>query len=133
MSVYHSLVVSSQDFDRIQAVMASSARFSVGPLDSELARAQIVEPEEVPCNLVTMNSIVTYENTNSGERRTVRLVYPHEANVAENRVSVLAPLGSALLGLCEGQQIEWLMPGGTRGLKIIEVVYQPEASGDWDL
>lgn len=133
MSTYHSLVVSSQDFDRVQQAMTSSAGFSVARLDSELARAQIIEPKEVPRNLVTMNSQVTYENLHSGKKHTVCLVYPRDANIRENRISVLAPLGSALLGLSEGQEIEWLMPGGTRRLRVLEVVYQPEAAGDWDL
>src|SRR5690606_25599508 len=85
------------------------------------------------CNLVTMNSQVTYENLHSGKKHTVWLVYPRDANIRENKISVLAPLGSALLGLSEGQEVEWLMPGGARRLKILDVAYQPEAAGDWDL
>lgn len=133
MSMHPSIVVTSQDFDRVQEAMTSAVGLSVERLETELARAQIVEPQEVPPSLVTMNSRITYENTTSGERHTVRLVYPRDANVKENRISVLAPLGSALLGLSEGQEIEWIMPGGVRKLKILEVLYQPEAAGDWQL
>lgn len=133
MSIYPSIVVTSQDFDRVQEAMNSAVGSSVDHLDTELARAQIIEPQEAPRTLVTMNSRVTYENFKSGKRRTVRLVYPRDADVAANRISVLAPLGSALLGLSEGQEIEWTMQGGTRKIKVLEVVYQPEAAGDWDL
>lgn len=133
MSIHPSIVVSYQDFDRVQEAMISATGLTVDRLDTELARAQIIEPKDVPPNLVTMNSRVTYENMKSGDRHTVRLVYPRDANAGENQISVLAPLGSALLGLSEGQQIEWVMPGGIRGIKILEIVYQPEAAGDWDL
>lgn len=113
--------------------MVSATGSSVDRLDTELARARIVDPKDIPPNLVTMNSRVTYENMKSRERHTVRLVYPRYANAGESQISVLAPLGSALLGLSEGQEIEWVMPGGIRRIKILEVVYQPEAAGDWDL
>lgn len=132
-STHPSIVVTSQDFDRVQEAMVSATGSSVDRLDTELARARIVDPKDIPPNLVTMNSRVTYENMKSRERHTVRLVYPRYANAGESQISVLAPLGSALLGLSEGQEIEWVMPGGIRRIKILEVVYQPEAAGDWDL
>lgn len=113
--------------------MSTVHGLDVDRLDTELARAQIIDPKDAPRTLVTMNSQVTYEDSKSGKRQTVRLVYPRDANVAKNKISVFAPLGSALLGLREGQEIEWTMPGGVRRIKVIEVVYQPEAAGDWDL
>lgn len=133
MSSYHSLVVTSQDFDRVQEAMRSASGFDVDRLDSELARAQIIDQKEAPRSLVTMNSEVTYEDLKSGKRHTVRLVYPGDANVTKNQISVLAPLGSALLGLRDGQKVEWPMPRGIRKMKVVEVVYQPEAAGDFDL
>lgn len=133
MSTYHSLVVTSQDFDRVQDAMSTASGFDVDRLDSELARAQIIDQKEAPRSLVTMNSLVTYEDVKSGKRHTVRLVYPRDANVSKNQISVFAPLGSALLGLREGQEIDWTMPGGPRRIKVVEVVYQPEAAGDWNL
>lgn len=133
MSNHHSLVVTAQDFDRVQEAMNSASEFDVERLDSELARAKIIDQKEAPRTLVTMNSEVTYEDVKSGKRRTVRLVYPRDANVSKNQVSVFAPLGSALLGLREGQEIEWKMPGGVRRIKVVEILYQPEAAGDWNL
>lgn len=133
MSSYHSLVVTSQDFDRVQEAMRSASGVDVDRLDSELARAQIIDQKEAPRSLVTMNSEVTYEDLKSGKRHTVRLVYPRDANARKNQISVLAPLGSALLGLRDGQKVEWPMPRGIRKMKVVEVVYQPEAAGDFDL
>ncbi len=126
-------MVTAQDFDRVQEAMNSASEFDVERLDSELARAKIIDQKEAPRTLVTMNSEVTYEDVKSGKRRTVRLVYPRDANVSKNQVSVFAPLGSALLGLREGQEIEWKMPGGVRRIKVVEILYQPEAAGDWNL
>ena len=133
MSIYHSLIVTSHDFDRVQEAMNSASGFDIDRLDSELARAQIIDPKDAPRSLVTMNSQVTYEDVKSGKRHTVRLVYPRDANATKGQISVLAPLGSALLGLREGQESEWTMPGGVRRIKVVEVIYQPEAAGDFDL
>lgn len=130
MSIYHSLIVTSQDFDRVQEAMSSASGIEVDRLDSELARAQIIDPKDAPRSLVTMNSQVTYEDVKAGKRHSVRLVYPWDANATKDQISVLAPLGSALLGLREGQEIEWTMPGGVRRIKVVEVAYQPEAAGD---
>ncbi|MCA9535827.1 MAG: nucleoside diphosphate kinase regulator, partial [Myxococcales bacterium] len=96
-------------------------------------RAAIVPSTEVKPNVVTMNSELVYEDVGTGKRRTVRLVYPQDADVTRSWVSVLAPLGSALLGLQVGQEIDWAMPGGARRLRLVEVRYQPEASGHMEL
>jgi regulator of nucleoside diphosphate kinase len=133
MSSYHSLVVTAQDFDRVQDAISTASGFDLDRLDSELARAQIIDQKDAPRSLITMNSKVTYEDVKSGKRQTVRLVYPRDANVSKDRISVFAPLGSALLGLREGQEIEWTMPGGVRRIKVVEVLYQPEAAGDFHL
>lgn len=133
MSVHPTILVSSQDFDRLQELMTAALDPNADRLDLELERARVIEPGEVPPNLVTMNSQVTYESLESGERHTVRLVYPRDADVADKRISILAPLGSALLGLSEGQEIGWVMPGGVRKIRALKVVYQPEAAGDWHL
>jgi regulator of nucleoside diphosphate kinase len=80
-----------------------------------------------------MNSDVTYEELLSGVQRTVRVVYPDKADAARGWISVLAPLGSALLGLRVGQEIEWRMPSGMRRVRVLAVPYQPEANGGFDL
>ncbi|HSP78186.1 MAG TPA: nucleoside diphosphate kinase regulator [Myxococcaceae bacterium] len=99
-------------------------------LEQELARAEIMSAEDIPPDVVTMNSTVIFEDEETGARREVTLSYPQDARNGEGRVSVLAPIGSALLGLSAGQSIEWPVPGGrTRRLRIVAVTYQPEAAG----
>jgi regulator of nucleoside diphosphate kinase len=102
-------------------------------LEEEIGRARVVEPAAVPADVVTMNSRVSFEDVDTGERLEMTLVYPHDADVDHGRVSVLAPVGSALLGLSVGQSVEWPVPGGKRRLRVEAVTYQPEAAGRFDL
>lgn len=103
-------------------------------LAEELERAEVVPAGQIARNVVTMNSRVVFENQRTAERREVWLVYPHESDVERGRISVLAPIGSALLGLAVGQTIDWPLPGGhVKQLRIVEVMYQPEQAGDFHL
>lgn len=128
-----SIVVTALDLERLQRVITACGTADAEQLDDELARAEVVAPEQVPKDVVTMNSDVVYEDVATGARRSVRVVYPDKADVEKGWVSVLAPLGHALLGLSVGQEIQWRMPRGMRRLRIVAVPYQPEASGDYDL
>jgi len=84
----------------------------------------------VPPDVVTMNSRVVYRDEETGETREVTLSYPQDASLEQGRVSVLAPVGAALLGLSVGQEIDWQLPGGkTKRLHILSVTYQPQAAG----
>ena len=97
------------------------------PLRRELQRAIVVSPEAVPPDVATMNSLVRYRDETEGVTRTVALVYPSAAQGSQGMVSVLAPIGTALLGLSEGQTIDWDFPDGSRRrLKLEEVLHQPE-------
>jgi regulator of nucleoside diphosphate kinase len=99
------------------------------PLERELDRAIVVSSAAVPADLVTMNSLVRYTDENEGVERVVTLVYPPHANAAEGKVSVLAPVGTALLGLSDGQSIEWDFPDGSRRrLRLDQVLRQPEGN-----
>jgi regulator of nucleoside diphosphate kinase len=137
MSSAPAIVITSLDYDRIQGVLQpllqAAPSENVELLDEELARATIVSPEELAPNVVSMNSEFIYEDLGKAERRRARLVYPHDANVDRSWISVLAPLGSALLGMETGKEIHWSMPNGGRRLKLVEICYQPEAAGDWSL
>jgi len=98
-------------------------------LAPELERAEIVPFAAVPSNVVTMNSKVAFEDQTTGEFRIVTIVYPQDADPTEGKISVIAPVGSALLGLSVGQSIEWCFPDGRpRTLRVIELLYQPEAA-----
>ena len=104
-------------------------------LQTELDRAEtLVGHEDVPADVVTMNSRVHCREEGSGKDYRLTLVYPQDANADEGKVSILAPVGSALLGLKVGQHIDWPAPGGkTLKLTLLAVEYQPEAGGDFHL
>jgi regulator of nucleoside diphosphate kinase len=101
------------------------------PLRRELERAVVVSSAAVPGDVATMNSRVRYADETEGVRRTVSLVFPSRADAAKGKVSVLAPVGTALLGLSEGQSIEWEFPDGSRRrLRLEQVVFQPERTAN---
>lgn len=100
----------------------------VEKLDEELDRATVVTSKEIPPDVVTMNSEVVLVDLDTGDEMTLTLVFPHEANVDQGKVSVLAPLGTAVIGYQAGDVIEWPVPAGTRRLRVERVLYQPEAA-----
>ena len=103
-------------------------------LQAELDRANVVEPQDIPPDVVTMNSTVTFKVESSENEFSLTLVYPNDVGDNVEKISILAPVGSALLGLREGDTISWPKPGG--GLlvvRILKVMYQPERSGDFKL
>lgn len=102
-------------------------------LEQEIARAEIIPSREAPSELVTMNSRVRLTDLDSGERMEYTLVFPHDADYKEGRISILAPLGTALLGFRVGDVVEWRMPAGARRLRIDAILYQPEAAGHYHL
>jgi regulator of nucleoside diphosphate kinase len=134
MSTLPPITVSSLDYDRLTDLLESvSARGvpGVSALERELERAEVVEPAAMPADVVTMNSQVLVRDAISGEERELTLVYPREADFDQGRLSVLAPVGSALLGLAIGQSIVWPLPDGKEtSLTVLAIRYQPEAAGD---
>jgi regulator of nucleoside diphosphate kinase len=97
-------------------------------LAEELEEAEVVEPEGIPPDVVTMRSRVQVRDMVSGDLATYTLCYPVEANLNAGRLSVLAPIGTALLGYREGDVVEWPVPGGVRVLRIEKLLHQPEAA-----
>ncbi len=102
-------------------------------LEAELDRAEIVDPKRIPANVITMRSKVRLKDLVSGEAKVYSLVFPTEANFSEGKISVLAPIGTAILGYKLGDSIEWPVPSGVRKLKVDEILYQPEAAGEYGL
>jgi regulator of nucleoside diphosphate kinase len=127
------ITVSTDDLDRLEGLLGElrgGAPEIADGLRSELDRAHIVEPGEVPPDVVTMNSTVRFTDEESGKEFERTLCYPHEATGGSDKVSILAPLGSALLGLSVGQSIDWPVPGGrTARIRILDVVSQPGRQG----
>ena len=126
------IVLSRFDQDRLERLLDKvGPRPDLDALREEIERAEIVEPEAVPKNVVTMNSVVRFVDEESGRESEVKLVFPGHADVEVSRISVLAPIGSALLGLSVGDSIDWPLPKGhKRRLRVVAVTYQPEAAGD---
>jgi len=102
-------------------------------LEYELDRAEIVDPREIPMDAITMRSTARLKDLSSGKEMIYSLVFPSEADVDEGRISVLAPVGTAMIGYQVGDTIEWEVPSGLGRLKVEEVLYQPEASGHYQL
>jgi len=103
----------------------------VAGLSGELERAVVVPAQELPANVITMNSRVLIEI--DGVQKEITLVYPADAKLWENKISVLSPIGTALLGYAEGDEIEWQVPSGVSKIFIRKLLYQPEAAGDYEL
>ncbi len=128
------IVVTSEDLARLRLLLDSTLRrrrweeLHLRALAEELESADVVEPEQVPGDVVTMRSRVRVLDMVSGEQLTYTICYPSEANLEAGRLSVLAPVGTALLGYRVGDVVEWPVPGGVRELKVLELLHQPEAA-----
>jgi regulator of nucleoside diphosphate kinase len=115
------IIITDADLQRLRSVLDHHDTPASEALDAELHRAVIVGQDAVPDDVVTMGTEVVYEDCDTATRRTVTIVYPNEANAATGKVSVLAPIGCALLGLRIGQSIEWKVPHGTKRVRVIAV------------
>ena len=102
-------------------------------LEEELDEAEIVAPQNIPADVVTMRSKVRLHDLDTGEDTVYSIVFPTEANSDEGKISILAPLATALLGFRRGDTVEFQAPSRLRRLKIEEILYQPESAGDYDL
>ena len=131
--------ITEYDKERLEKILpatpdsANRNRQDLRNLARELARAKIVPPERIPPDVVTMNSRVVLRDLNSDETMTYTLVFPKDADIDAGAISILAPVGTAIIGYAVGDVIEWPVPGGTRRIRIEQILYQPEAAGDFHL
>lgn len=125
------IVISATEFQRLSRLLEVQPDSPVlDYLSEELSRAQVVPDDQCDPDVVRMGSQVTYVDETTGETREVTLVWPHEAEIATRRVSVLTPIGAALIGLKPGQSIDWTTPGGDpRTLRVTGVRYEPDEAG----
>ncbi|MDF2154547.1 nucleoside diphosphate kinase regulator [Vibrio sp. CAU 1672] len=131
MSKNNSIYISSLDMNRITALLDKMPNIAAElvKLEDELDRATVLEPQEMPEHVVTMNSTVVFKF--SGEEKTITktLVYPSELK-SNDDISIFAPVGSALIGLSVGQKLDWLLPNNQlKTIEIVDITYQPERSG----
>ena len=138
MMLDREIVVTAFDQHRLRNLLEgfrrwhSRDRAPVDHLEAELDRAEVVLPVDVPFDVVTMNSEVAVRDLDSNEEMTFAVVFPLDADVNRQRISILAPIGTAVLGYRVGDTIDWKVPGRTRRLKIERVLFQPEAAGQFD-
>jgi regulator of nucleoside diphosphate kinase len=129
------IVISSLDALRLGKLLESLPRNAFPgreDLETELQRAEVVDPKAVPPSVVTMNSTVRFRVESSSDEFELTLVYPGDVKEDGSTISILAPVGSALLGLSQNDEIEWPKPGGgTLRVRIGEVTYQPERAGEF--
>ena len=118
--------ISTRDLARLEQLLDTlppTAGVGIEALEAELGRATIVSPEQLPPDVVTMNSTVCFQLAGSHQPFTLTLVYPHEVNHRQDSLSILAPVGSALLGLRKGDSIRWPGPGGkSLEVTIVDVI-----------
>jgi regulator of nucleoside diphosphate kinase len=133
------IYITQLDRDRLEELIEVAEEFDdhsrkdLQDLQEELDRAKIVKPEKIPPGVVTMNSRVLLRDVDTSEEMTYTLVFPKEADIDSGAISVLAPVGTAILGYSEGDVVEWQVPSGRRRISIEKILYQPEAAGDYHL
>lgn len=133
------IVLSKTDFLRISKCIEKSIATKTidaneaQKLLSELKNASIVKPEDIQPDVVTMNSIVEISFAGKKDLMQLQIVYPHNANIKEKKVSILSPVATALIGYSEKDEIEWIVPSGLTKIRIERIIYQPEANGEYDL
>ena len=134
------IFVTKADYERLTKLIeiardreGDGNREYIDRLEEELERAELVQQKEIPPDVITMRSTVRLKDLDTGEELIYRLVFPTEADYDERKISVLAPIGTAMLGYRRGDVFEWQVPLGSRRLSVEEVLYQPESKGEYHL
>ena len=133
------LIINKLDYARIKRSIEDARQFrAINAAESEklmkeLDSAEIVAPEAIPSNVVTMNSIVKLTFLNNNKPIQFQIVYPDKANMKENKIYIFSTIATALIGYKVCDEIDWMVPAGMTHIRIDEIVYQPEASGDFTL
>jgi regulator of nucleoside diphosphate kinase len=126
------IMMTISDHSRLQSLLVSDFVQAIGPksylkdLRAELDRAVIVPSRKIPADVITMNSTVRLRDLETDERETYTLVYPEHADIAADKLSILAPIGTAILGYRVGDVVSWRVPSGSCQIEIEELLYQPE-------
>lgn len=133
------IYITDFDMERLRKLIEGAGSRSpkdreyIESLSKELDEANVVPSDRIPSDVVTMNSSLRVTDLDTGKEMLLRLVFPSEADFDRGKVSILAPIGTALIGYRVGDVVEWQVPSGLRRLRIEEILYQPEAAGDFHL
>jgi regulator of nucleoside diphosphate kinase len=133
------IYITSFDKERLEKLLADAKRSGyrgseyLARLENELDRAKVVSSKEIPPDVITMNSQTLLLDVDSSEEMTYTLVFPEDADILQDKISILAPIGTAMLGYRVGDVFEWPVPEGIRKIQVKEILYQPESKGDYHL
>lgn len=133
------IYITEFDFGRLSELLAGirlwnkKDREYLINLEEELEQANVVSSKDIPADVITLNSKVRIRDLNDGREMVLTLVFPASADYGQGKLSILAPMGTALLGYRAGDTIEWQAPAGLRRLRVEQVIYQPEAAGHYHL
>lgn len=129
------IFITEADFKRLLPIIEGmrNSRDDLQALRAELETAQVVRPSELPPDVISMNSKARLRDMDTGEEMTFTLVFPGNASIEHDRISVAAPIGTAMLGQRVGNEFAWQVPAGSVRLRVEEVLYQPEAAGHYHL
>jgi len=128
------IIVTDEDMKRLRNLLSTGASFKrdrefINDLEDELDTAEIVEFEQIPNDVITMNTKFTLRDLANDKLRTFTLVYPQDADILQGKLSILAPVGIAVLGYSVGDVIDWEVPSGKRQFRVESILYQPEENG----
>lgn len=132
------IYITETDYTRLKNLISETYRVELRRteylenLEKELSRAVIVSADKIPADVITMNSKAILLDAETNEEMTFTLVYPDDADMEDGKISIFAPIGTAMIGYRVGNFFEWAVPDGIRRIKILRVVYQPEASGNFE-
>ena len=133
------IYITNNDMKRLRELIMVAKEFGnkdkkyLRELEDELDKGEVVNSRDIPNNIITMNSKVRLRDINTQKEMICWLVFPDDSNADQGKISILAPIGTALLGYKVGDIIEWRVPAGLTKLKVEEILYQPEAAGDYNL
>ena len=131
------IYITENDMKRLRELIMGAREFGnedkkyLKELEDELDKGEVVNFQDIPRNVITMNSKVRLRDINTQKDMVYWLVFPDDSNADQGKISILAPIGTALLGYKVGDIIEWRVPAGLTKLKVEEILYQPEAAGDY--
>lgn len=135
----HTIFITSSDAEKLHELIRSVQHTPeyrnseyIKMLAQELERSQVVEAQAIPPDVITMNTEAVLFDVDANEEMTYKLVFPEDADPLAGRVSVLAPIGTAMLGFRVGDTFEWDTPGGKAKIRVEKIIYQPEASGNFE-
>ena len=118
----NTLIISEHDYQRLLPLTEKYTSLAAEALDVELSRAEMVVNSDFPKDVVCMDSSVTFIDLDTREESTVSLVFPADTNIEKMKISILSPVGTALIGLQVGGKIDWPLPGGkVRHLQVVAV------------